>query len=240
MTAVFKMMIPAGGKWSAQVGRGKQIRITAQGERANLACMLYNAKSPAERYNMPDTLKAQHTAMLTAGHVLMSDQGKVLASMIQDEVGWHDSLSGYTTRRGTDEKYGWTRYQTEGNKWYRSGEENFKVELFRHGLTGRDMVAPVNFFTKIVCQKDGAMRYVEQAVAQQTVILRTEMEVLVVFSNTPSPLDPSEHYLIAPIEIEILDAEPVKEDDICVNRCGENRRAFENTWHDNALLKGAY
>jgi hypothetical protein len=35
----------------------------------------YNADDPTERYNMPDTLKAQHIARLTAGFVLYSDMG---------------------------------------------------------------------------------------------------------------------------------------------------------------------
>ncbi|WP_138494878.1 urea amidolyase associated protein UAAP1 [Paenibacillus pinistramenti] len=240
MTAPFTITIPAGGKWSAHVSRGKQIQITAAGERANLACLLYSSPFPSERYNMPDTLKAQHTAMLTAGHVLMSDQGRVLASITGDTAGWHDPLSGYTTRQGTDEKYGLTHYQTERNGWYRSGEENLTVELFRHNLTARDLIPPVNLFSKVVCELDGTLRYEEQPAAERTVTLRTEMDLLVIFSNTPNPLDPSDQYPEAPVHITITDAAPLLEDDLCVNHCGENRRAFENTWNANALLKGAY
>lgn len=239
MTAIFTANIEAGGKWSAYVSKGKSISITAAGDRANLACLLFHAQHPSERYNMPDTLKAQHTALLTAGHVLMSDQGKVLASITEDTVGWHDTLSGYTTRESIDAKYGVTSYQSERNDWLRNAEQNLKVELFRHNLTARDFTTPINFFSKIVCELDGTMRYEEQATAGRSVTLRTEMDLLVVLSNTPNPMDPGSQYPDTAVELVITGAAPIGENDLCLNHCGENRRAFENTWNAYALMRGA-
>jgi uncharacterized protein YcgI (DUF1989 family) len=43
--------------------------------------LFYNHEDRVERYNMPDTLKAQHTAFLTKGHVCYSDMGRVLCSI---------------------------------------------------------------------------------------------------------------------------------------------------------------
>lgn len=231
--------IQSGGKWSGVIGKGKQIQFKATGHQANLSALLYHAPYPAERYNMPDTLKAQHTALLTAGHVLMSDQGRVLASIIEDTVGWHDPLSGYTTRRSTNDRYGFTNYQQQRNDWLRSGAENFTVELFRSQLTPRDLIPPVNLFSKVICELDGSMRYVEQDTAGRTVTLRTEMDVLFVFSNTPNPLNPSPVYPDTAIEIVVSDAMPVTEQDACVQHCAENRRAFQNTWQAQELLRGA-
>ncbi len=231
--------IQAGGKWSGRVARGKSFRLTADGDRANLSMLLFHALHPSERYNMPDTLKAQHTAYLTAGNVLMSDQGKVLASITQDSVGWHDPLAGYTTRQATDEKYGYTSYQNQRNEWYRSGAENLIVEMYRHQLTPRDLTTPVNFFSKVVCELDGSMRYVQQETAGRSVTIRTEMDVLIVCSNTPNPLDPDTRYPTSAILVEVSDAEAVAEDDPCVTHCAENRRAYENTWNEYALMRGA-
>ncbi|CAH1210165.1 urea amidolyase associated protein UAAP1 [Paenibacillus sp. JJ-223] len=238
MTVPFTMTLQPGGKWSARIGRGKNITLKATGERANVAALLFHTLDPAERYNMPDTLKAQHTAFLTSGNVLMSDQGRVLASITEDSVGWHDPLSSYTTREATDEKYGTTTYQAQRNDWLRNGEENFRVELFRHNLSPRDIAVPVNFFSKVVCERDGTMRYTAQETSGRSVTLRTEMDVLLVLSNTPHPLDPSDQYPDASIIVTVNDAEPVSELDPCVLHCGENRRAFENTWNAYALMKG--
>ncbi|MFF2479423.1 urea amidolyase associated protein UAAP1 [Paenibacillus sp. NPDC058071] len=238
MAAVFS--IQAGGKWSGIIGRGKTIHMKSLGSQANLSALLFHAPYFSERYNMPDTLKAQHTALLTQGHILMSDQGKAMASITEDTVGWHDPLSGYTTRSGTDEKYGITRYQTERNGWYRSGEENLIVEMYRHRLTPRDLTTPINFFSKVVCELDGTMRYAEQETEGRSVTLRTEMDVLLILSNTPNPLNPNIRYQTgSAIEIEVGDALPLREDDRCLNHCAENRRAFENTWNAYELMRGA-
>ncbi|AIQ61991.1 urea carboxylase [Paenibacillus stellifer] len=239
MTSPFSITLQPGGKWSARIGKGKSITLTAAGDGANLSALLYDAFHPSERYNMPDSLKAQHTAFYTAGHVLMSDQGRVLASVTEDTVGWHDPLGGYTNRVGTDSKYGSTSYQQERNAWHRSGEENLVVELYRHNLTPRDLSTPVNFFSKVICELDGSMRYIPQETAGRSVALRTEMDVLMVFSNTPNPLNPSKDYPESAVTICVADAAPVLEDDLCVNHCGENRRAFENTWNAYALMRGA-
>ncbi|WP_077214950.1 urea amidolyase associated protein UAAP1 [Bacillus dakarensis] len=239
VSTMVKKTIPAGGKWSTRISRGKEIKFTALEEGANVSILLYNADDTAERYNMPDTLKAQYTAFLTKGNVLMSDNGRVLASITADSLGWHDTITGYSTRKQIDQKYGKTTYQEQRNEWYRSGEENLLVELFRNNLTSSDLSPVVNLFSKVYCDEDGNMHFVQgHSKKGDTVTLRTEMDVLLVVSNTPNPLDTSRVYSSVPIEIEVKDAEPVKEDDACLNHRGENRRAFENTWEYVNLTKG--
>ncbi|TYP79193.1 urea amidolyase associated protein UAAP1 [Paenibacillus methanolicus] len=238
MDVIWNTVIEAGGKWSGRISRGKLLRFTATEAGANLALMLYNADDLTERYNMPDTLKAQYTAHLTAGHTLMSDNGRVLAGIVQDDLGWHDTIGGYTTRAHTDAKYGKTTYQQLRNEWLRSGQENFAVELTRSGMGLRDMMPVVNLFSKVYCDDDGAMRHVpDHGSAGASVTLRTEMDVLAVLSNTPNPLDARKHYPSVPVKVEILEAEPMREDDLCLNHRAENRRAYENTWSYYALIK---
>jgi len=239
ISPVISKIIPAGGKWSGHISWGKQITFTALEDSANVSLLLYNANDPAERYNMPDTLKAQHTAHLTKGNVLMSDNGRVLASIIEDSVGWHDTITGYTTRSLTNQKYGITTYQIERNDYYRSGEENFAVELFRNGLTSRDLSTVVNLFSKVYCDDQGDLHYVsENCKKGDTVTLRTEMDVILVLSNTPNPLNPNRSYPSVPVQFTITEAEPMPENDTCFNHRPENRRAFENTWEYVLLSKG--
>ena len=100
---------------------------------------------------MPDTLKAQHIARLTAGYVLYSDMGRVLCSVVADSVGWHDTITGMATRRARRARSTATgSYQELRNDFYRNTRDNFLVELGKHGLGKRDMVANVNFFVKVV------------------------------------------------------------------------------------------
>jgi urea carboxylase-associated protein 2 len=237
MRSLWHTRIEPGGKWSGRIGRGQLVRFTASNAGANLSMLLYNAEDGSERYNMPDTLKAQYTSHLTKGNVLMSDNGRVLASIVQDTLGWHDTISGCTTRAATDERYGKTTYQEQRNGWLRSGYENFAAELVRCGLGLRDLVPNVNLFSKVYCDDQGSMHYVEGYGGRgAAVTLRTEMDTVFILSNTPNPLDPRGTYPSVPIEVEISPASQADTLDDCVNYRPENRRAFENTWDYVALL----
>jgi uncharacterized protein len=239
MKSAWSTLIRPGGKWSGTVGRGRLLRFTALEAGANVSLLLYNADDLTERYNMPDTLKAQHTAHLTRGHTLMSDNGRVLAAIVEDSVGWHDTISAFSTREATDAKYGLSRYQEVRNDWLRSGEENFAVELVRCGLGVRDLVPNVNLFSKVSCDDSGEMQYdIGHCPAGATVTLRTEMDVVLVLSNTPNSLDPRTSYPSVPIQLEVLQSEgEVGLDDYCVNYRPENLRAYENTWAYYALRR---
>lgn len=238
MNDTWSTMISPGAKWAGRVGKGKTIRFTAKENGANVSMLLFNARDLTERYNMPDTLKAQYTSHLTKGNILMSDNGLAMASFVEDGLGWHDTISGYTSRKTTDAKYGATTYQELRNEWLRSGEENLTVELVRNGLGVRDMGPVVNLFSKVYCDEQGTMHFsLNHCPKGASVTLRTEMDILLVLSNTPNPLDPSESYPSVPVTIEIGAAEPVDEStDDCVNHRSENRRAFENTWNYYSLV----
>ena len=59
-----------GQTWSRVLKRGQRLVLTDLEGGAAVAALFFNADDPTERYNMPDTLKAQHIARLTAGFVL--------------------------------------------------------------------------------------------------------------------------------------------------------------------------
>lgn len=235
MKNITKMIQPS-GKWSAIIKKGKLIKISALEKGANLALLMYNKDDLTERYNMPDTLKSQHTAHLTTGNVLMSDNGRVLSSIVEDSLGWHDTISGITTRQSTYKKYGEKGYQNYQNSRHTNGFDNFSVELVRNGLSVRDIVPSVNVFSKVQCDEVGNMHYiVDHCFKGASVTFRTEMNILLILSNTPNPLDKREVFSSVPIHIEISEAKEVGLDDVCVTFRKENKRAFENTWDYNTL-----
>ncbi|WP_138754696.1 urea amidolyase associated protein UAAP1 [Paenibacillus sinopodophylli] len=238
MSSIWSTTIRPGGKWSGTISRDRLIKFTALEAGANVSILLYNAKDLTERYNMPDTLKAQHTSHLTRGNVLMSDNGRSLVSIVEDGLGWHDPLCGYTTREFTDKKYGKTTYQELRNDWLHSGQENLAVELVRNGLGVRDLMPVVNLFSKVFCDELGNMKYaMDHCSAGASVTLRSDMDVLLVLSNTPNPLDPRTEFPSVPVLVEVLEAEAVQADDYCLNYRPENRRAYENT-QEYYLLQG--
>ena len=103
--------VQAAASWSHVLKRGTCLRITDVDGGANVGALFYNFECPAERYNMPDTLKAQHIARLTKGFVLYSDMGRILCSIVEDTVGWHDPLGGCSSAALVRAKYGEARYQ---------------------------------------------------------------------------------------------------------------------------------
>ena len=227
---LFSELVPGGGHWSYRLPRGVTLRITALDAGANLSLVLYSAQEKLERYNMPDSLKAQHTAHYTRGHVLMSDMGRAMASITADTVGWHDPLGLLLDNRLMQEKYGEHRYQQYRNGMYRSGRDGLLIEIGKYGLAKRDLVAPVNFFSKVSVDAEGRFRYVpDHAKAGDYVDLRLDMDVLVAFSAAPHPLNPAPTYPANKIGLAVWRSGPAPADDYCRAFRPENARALFNT-----------
>ncbi len=210
--------IPPGGMWSMRVRRGRRLRLTTQGDGANISALLYNAEQFLDRLNIPDTLKALHTAKLHRGHVLMSDMGRALMSIVEDSVGWHDPIGGVIDAALVEEKFGVRRYQEARNAFNRNGRDNFLVELGKFGLGERDIVANINFFSKIITDEEGTL-CLEQPGAPEgsSITLRADLDTLVVLSATPHPMHPAGQYPNASVRVELLSGEPADPDDFCRN-----------------------
>ena len=72
--------------WSFRIRRGMQLRLTDLEGNANVGMLLYNPENLLERYNAPDTLKAQHTFKLTRGNCLYSDMGQIGRASCRERV----------------------------------------------------------------------------------------------------------------------------------------------------------
>lgn len=228
---LYKETLPAGAMWSMRIRRSKRLRLTTTVTGANVSCLVFNAEYPLDRLNIPDTLKALHTAKLHTGHVLMSDMGRSLMSIIDDSTGWHDPLGGVIDAALVEKKFGSKSYQEARNEFHRNGRDNFLVELGKHGLGEADIVANINFFSKVVVGDDGKMELVlPGAAAQSFVELRADMDVLVVLANCPHPMHPpSQKYPSSPVELTLFAGEPAGPDDVCRLFRPECGRALELT-----------
>lgn len=227
---VLEEMLRGGMSRSFIVERGHALRLTAQYEDANTSVLLFNADQLLDRYNMPDTLKCQHTFMLTKGHIAYSDMGHALMSVIGDSTGWIDTVCGVSNRESVKRKYGEGDYQDKRNDWIRNGRDLLLVELGKHGLNRRDLVANLNLFSKVSIDGEGNMSFHPgHSQAGDFIDLRAEMNVLVVLANVQHPLDPKPAYAPVDVKAEIWHCGLPAEDDICRLSRAENARGLANT-----------
>lgn len=217
-----------GQTWSHVLDRGMALRLTDMEGGANVAALFYNALEPTERYNMPDTLKAQHIARLTKGFVVYSDMGRILVSITDDTAGWHDPIGGTLTSRQIAAKYGEKSYQEFRNEWTQGPREALLLELAKHGLGARDWTSTLNFFSKVQCDETGAMKYVPgNSKPGDAVELRAEMKILVLLSANHHPMEPGTAYSPKPVKLTVKRVPPAAADDVCRVSRPENGRGFE-------------
>ncbi len=235
----FSEELSGGRAWSHVVKRHHVLRLTDVRGGANVSALFFNAHLPLERYNMPDTLKAQHTAYLSRGRVLLSDMGRVLCSLVEDTCGWHDTLCGHSNAALVERRFGRKRYQEARNDFHRNAHDNFLVELGKWGLGQQDLVPNVNFFSKVVTDGDGKLSFVtNHSPPGAFVDLRAEMNVLAVFAANPHPLDPTKDYAPRTVQLTLSRCEPPPRDDTCRCSTPEATRAFENT--ERYLYRGRH
>jgi urea carboxylase-associated protein 2 len=230
MNILWEETVRPGASWSHVVKRGTSLRITDLEGGANAGVLFYNFECPVERYNMPDTLKAQHIARLTAPFVLYSDMGRILCSITDDTVGWHDPIGGCSDARLVTEKYGVARYQECRNEYHKDARTSFLVELGKWGLGPRDLVANVNFFSRVDVAGDGSMSFhAGNSKAGDYVELRAEMNVLVVLNTCQHPLDTATKYAPRPVGLSLRRVLTPGPEDPCRIIRPENGRGFSLT-----------
>lgn len=229
-TILWEELLHGGQTWSHVLEPGMALRLTDVEGGANVSALFYNAEQPEERYNMPDTLKAQHIARLTKGFVLYSDMGRILCSLTEDTVGWHDPIGGTLTAAQVAAKYGVKSYQEHRNEWTQAAKEGLLLELAKYGLGPRDLTPTLNLFSKVQVDGTGAMVYVAgNSKAGDAVELRAEMRVLVLLAANHHAMEPGGEYAPKPVRLTVKRVPAAGADDICRVSRPENGRGFTLT-----------
>jgi hypothetical protein len=150
----------AGGNYThLAVARGTRIQLTDVTGDACAHVLLYNALEPWERLNVADTVKIPWQAYLTAGHPLLSGDGRVLATIVADDSRQHDAFCGTSTAAACQAKYGDSAPQGPSP----SGRELFTLAAAKHGLTRRDLPPSISFFKGVRVQQEGGLDFTGSA-----------------------------------------------------------------------------
>ena len=227
---LYEELVPGGGHTSFVLKRGQLLRLTDIEGGANVSLLLLNAHEKSERLNLPDTLKCQHTARLTAGHCLYSDMGRILAAITADTCGWHDSIGGLLNAVEVAEKYGQGRYQELRNGFFRNGMDNLLVELGKWDLGLADLLMNLNLFSKVTVDNDGCFHFeAGNSKAGDYLELYAPMDTLVVLTALQHPMDPNPLYAPKPVQLSWQQVQSDGISVLCRTSRPENGRGFHNT-----------
>ncbi len=203
--------VPADGAWHGRLAPGEGLRLVNGGS-DGIALCLWNADDPAERLDPADTVKVQWTAAISTGRVLMSAEGRVLASVSFDGFGRNDCLAA-------------------GLAAPRPGRPTARERLLEAaaalGLDRRDLGPAVFLFAPVEAGPDGAFAWDGAADPAGTVLdLRAETALLVALANVPHPLGPGRS---GPLTLVRHAAPPPGRDDLARTASSAVARAFART-----------
>jgi urea carboxylase-associated protein 1 len=192
--------VPARAPWSGIVRKGQYLRIVdVEGQQA-VDTLFYNAEKFSERYSAQATLAAQGSAYIGVGTQLLSNEGRILATMVADSSGDHDTSAGACSCESNTVRFGHhTRYM-------HACRENFVVELAKYGMDKRDIVSNINFFMNVPILPNGDLAIVDgTSKPGDYVELRAEVDILCVISNCPQVNNPCNGFNPTPIRVLIWD-----------------------------------
>lgn len=222
---VWEETLAAGGYASRRLARGSRLRLTDLGGDACASILLFNAEMPTERLNIADTLKVQWNAYPGAGSLLLSDMGRVLMSIVHDDAGTHDAFCGPSNAAANARRHG------EGGNWsaWPNARDRLMLGVAKHGLGRKDVHPCLNLFKGVRIAADGAVTPDMGPFAPgRSLVLRAEMEVIVVIANCPHVLDARDGWAITPLRATAWRGPVTAEDDPVRTATPEALRAFLN------------
>ena len=189
-------IVPARAPWDHAVRRGQTLRIVDLEGNQAVDFLVYNLHDDAERYSVADTIVAQRNIFLTVGSVLLSNEGNPMMTVVDDNVGRHDTIGGACSCESNTLRYG------HHTKHQHACVENFLHAQAKHGRGKRDMVSNINWFMNVPVERDGSLGIVDGISAPgKYVELRAEMDCLVVVSNCPQINNPCNGFNPTPIRM---------------------------------------
>ena len=202
-TAVRTAVVPARAAWSSVIRAGHTLTITDLHGNQAVDFLVYDAHDTSVRYSAPDTIQAQGTIFLTTGSALMSNEHSPLMTVVDDEVGRHDTLGGACSKESNTLRYGhhtWSQHACV---------DNFLSEGARYGLGKRDLVSNINWYMNVPVEKDGTLGIVDGISAPGLKLtLRAERDVLVLVSNCPQINNPCNGFEPTAVQMTIQAAAP--------------------------------
>ena len=202
--AVYDFTLPAGDGWMHEIQRGQIFRIVDLEGNQAVDTLFYNALDMSDRYSAQDTIREQGSLYLTTGTKLMSSEGNVLATIVADTCGRHDTLGGACAAESNQVRYALDK------RWMHSCRDTFMLQIARwgRGATKCDITHNINFFMNVPVTAEGKLSFEDGVSAGgRYVEMRAEMDLIGLISNCPQLNNPCNAYNPTPVRLLIWAAE---------------------------------
>lgn len=195
---LYDEVVPARAPWDQAVLAGQTLRmIDLEGNQA-IDFLMYSLQDDAERYSAQDTIAAQGNIFLRTGSVLLSNEGRPMATILGSPVAYHDTIGGACSCESNTLRYG------HHTKSQHACVENFLQSNARYGRGKRDMVSNINWFMNVPVEADGALGIVDGISAPGLYVdIRAEMDLMAVVSNCPQVNNPCNGFNPTPVRMVI-------------------------------------
>jgi len=191
-------VVAARAPWDAIVRKGQTLRIVDLEGNQAVDFLMYALTDDAERYSAQDTMAAQGNIFLRTGSVLLSNEGRAMATVTGTSVAYHDTIGGACSCESNTLRYG------HHTKSQHACVENFLQANARHGRGKRDMVSNINWFMNVPVEADGALGIVDGISAPGLYVdLRAEMDLVAIVSNCPQINNPCNGFNPTPVRMII-------------------------------------
>lgn len=190
--------VAPGDGWIGEIPAGGRLRIVDLAGNQAVDTLLFDARDTANRYSAVDTVREQGAAYLTTGSRLLSVRLDLLATIIGDTCGRHDTLGGACAQESNVVRYGeHTRHQHSCRGTFLA-----QAAAWGRGLDKRDLTHNINFFMNVPVTPDGGLTFEDGLSGPgKYVEMRAERDVLVLVSDCPQLNNPCNGFDPTPVRL---------------------------------------
>ncbi|UXM93537.1 urea amidolyase associated protein UAAP1 [Paenarthrobacter sp. JL.01a] len=214
------------------LARGTRVKLIDVGGDACVHTLFYRGGALHERLNVADTVKVPWQAYPAAGHPLLSDAGRLMATIVSDNSAHHDALTGATTLAGNTAKYG----AGSAHSASPAARELLILGALKNGLGVRDVAPSISFFKGIDVDPGGTITFTGSSGPGAAVELLLHGDAVLVLANTAHPLDPRDAFSGTAVDIITWqapqDLDALEAGTLLGPLAPEHLQALRNTEHD--------
>jgi uncharacterized protein len=189
-------IIPPKEYLGVELKKGQVLRIVdVEGKQVpDIVC--FNLKDPKEKLSCNNSRLIQKRWIFTTGHVLYSDEGNEMLTIVGDTVGIHHASGGCCSEPANFRRY--------GMRHTRNCRDNLTMAAAPLKVTQKDIPGAFCPFMKVIQYEDGRYEIEEPTSKPGDYIdLRADMDLFVAISNCPQDKNPCNGFNPTPLGIVV-------------------------------------